>query len=75
MTLPLVSIILPVFNPKTDIIEVAKSINSQTYSNIEVIVVDDHSTEGVELLAALTSERFAWKFLTLPQNSGSFRSL
>jgi alpha-1,3-rhamnosyltransferase len=71
MSPPFVSIILPVFNPTTDIIEVAKSINSQTYSEIEVVVVDDHSTEGVELLRTLTFERFASKFLTLPQNSGS----
>jgi alpha-1,3-rhamnosyltransferase len=71
MSSPLVSIIIPVFNPTIDIIEVGKWINCQTYSNIEVIVVDDCSTEGIEFLESLKFPRFSSRFLKLTQNSGS----
>lgn len=71
MSLPLVSILIPVYNPTSDIIEVCTSINSQTYNNIEVVVVDDCSTEGFKFLEALAFPRFASKFVRLPRNSGS----
>lgn len=43
---PLVSILIPVYNRKTIIAETLKSALAQTYQNIEVIVVDNASTDG-----------------------------
>jgi len=43
---PAVSIILPVWNCEKYIIEAVESCLSQDYSNFEVIVVDDASTDG-----------------------------
>ena len=41
----LVSIIVPVYNTETFLPECIESIQNQTYSNIEIILVDDGSTD------------------------------
>ncbi len=43
---PLVSIILPNFNHADFLIQRIESILNQTYRNLELIVLDDHSTDG-----------------------------
>lgn len=43
---PLISVIVPVYNVKEYVRKCLKSIVSQTYKNIEVLVVDDGSTDG-----------------------------
>lgn len=42
----LISIILPVYNTKDDLPRCIESIINQTYSNIEIIIIDDGSTDG-----------------------------
>ena len=44
--LPLVSIVVPVFNRSEFILECLSSALSQTYANVEIIVYDNHSTDG-----------------------------
>lgn len=46
MELPLISIIVPVYNTEQYLPECLNSIMAQTYKNIEVVIVDDASTDG-----------------------------
>ena len=43
---PLVSIIVPVYNVEDYLEECVKSIMAQSYKNLEIIIVDDGSTDG-----------------------------
>ncbi len=43
---PLVSVLLPVYNQRDAIIPTLKSVLNQTYQNIEILVLDDNSTDG-----------------------------
>ena len=44
--MPIISIIVPVYNVADYLARCIKSIIAQTYSNIEIILVDDGSTDG-----------------------------
>jgi glycosyltransferase involved in cell wall biosynthesis len=49
---PLVSVIIPTFNGERHLGETLQSVFAQTYTALEVIVVDDGSTDGSANLAA-----------------------
>lgn len=48
MDYELISVIIPVFNRRDKILEAINSITSQTYPNLEIIVVDDGSTDNIQ---------------------------
>ena len=45
MDYPLVSVIMPVYNVAEFVAEAIKSVLSQTYSNIEFLIIDDGSSD------------------------------
>jgi glycosyltransferase involved in cell wall biosynthesis len=66
---PLVSVVVPVFNAERYIVECLQSILDQDYPALQVIVVDDGSTDGT---AALVQQRFGNRITYRRQpNSGS----
>ena len=44
--IPLVSVVIPTFNSENFVTEALNSVINQTYSNFEVILVDDASTDN-----------------------------
>lgn len=46
MTLPIISIIVPVYNTERYLSECLNSIIKQTYQNLEIVIVDDASTDN-----------------------------
>ena len=54
MTIPTVSVILPVFNGESYLAEALESVLSQSYSQYEILIVDDGSGDG----SAAILERF-----------------
>lgn len=56
--IPKVSVILPVFNGEATVIRAVSSVLSQTHANLELIVVDDGSTDStLAQLASVQDER------------------
>lgn len=64
-----VSIVVPTFNRANVIERALRSILKQTYSDYEVIVVDDGSTDDTEsVVAAMEDTRI--RYISLPENQG-----
>lgn len=75
---PLVSILIPTFNSENFISEAIRSVQNQTYTNWEIIVVDDCSTDAtlsliVEL--ALKDSRIHYSKLDVNSGTGAARNL
>ena len=68
--IPLVSIIVPVFNGEAYLRESLDSILGQTYAPSEVIVMDDGSTDSTPAIAASYGERI--RYVWQPVNRGQF---
>ena len=72
---PLVSIIVPVFNGELFVIAALESLTRQTYRNIDIIVVDDGSTDGTtSLVSTYQGREHRLRIVTMPQRSGVHRA-
>ena len=64
-----VSVIIPTYNRETTILRAVQSVLDQTYSNLEVLVIDDGSTDGTaEIVNGIVDERV--KYIVLEKNGG-----
>lgn len=71
---PLVSVLMPVYNAEKHLKEAMDSILLQTYHHLEVVIVNDGSTDGSEaLLASYNDSRI--RLLVNPENKGLIYSL
>lgn len=66
----LISVIVPIYNVEQYLVECCDSILSQTYANIEVILVNDGSTDNSYLIAAQYAEKDKRVILLNKPNSG-----
>lgn len=67
---PLLSIVVPVYNTATYLAGCLESIVNQTYNNIEVIVVDDGSTDGSNEICDRYAEKYDFVFVYHRENQG-----
>ncbi|GEM_PF-885573 len=57
MIVPLVSVLVPSYNHESFVEEAVRSVWEQTYGNVEIVAIDDHSTDGTwAILERLQSE-------------------
>lgn len=67
---PLVSVIIPVYNRESTILRSLNSVLRQTYYNIEVIIVDDCSTDNtIQVIETCMDDRV--ELVRLPSNCGA----
>jgi glycosyltransferase involved in cell wall biosynthesis len=75
MPSPLVSVICLCYNHSRFVHEAIESVLSQTYANIQLIVVDDASTDNsVEVIKQLVHKHPSIEFLSLPMNIGNCKA-
>lgn len=67
---PLVSIIIPVYNTKPYLERCIQSIVHQTYKNLEILLIDDGSTDGSSGLCDRFEEQYANIHVVHLENSG-----
>ncbi|MFI3252356.1 MAG: glycosyltransferase family 2 protein [bacterium] len=66
----LVSIIMPVYNCEDYILETINSILNQSYTNWELIIINDHSTDNTEqIIKQINNDKI--QYYKLEQNSGT----
>jgi glycosyltransferase involved in cell wall biosynthesis len=67
---PLVSVIIPAYNREKTISYCLDSVLNQTYTNLEVLIVDDCSTDGtIKMIESYNDNRI--KIIKLDKNSGA----
>lgn len=72
-SLPLVSVIVPAYNAEGTLATALKSLQAQTWAQIEIIVVDDASTDGtVEVAQRFAATDRRVRVVTLDENRGAY---
>ena len=75
MSEPAISIIIPIYNKRNEIMKTVRSIQNQSFRNIEIILMDDCSTENItDLYNSLLAEDPRIRVFYHLKNMGIFKS-
>ena len=56
--MPTISVVVPAYNAEHTIFKTVESVQKQTFSDIEIIIINDGSTDRtLELLQSITDQR------------------
>ncbi len=69
---PLVSIIIPVYNKAAFVRETLDSALGQTYPNIELVLINDGSTDGSLAILEEFQSKFPDKIILIDQVNGGY---
>jgi glycosyltransferase involved in cell wall biosynthesis len=73
---PLVSIIMPTYNRANFIVETIESIQNQTYTNWELIIIDDGSDDNTgEMVSSLKEQRIQYHYEPRCADGGKIKNL
>lgn len=73
VTGPKVSVLLPAYNAEVGIQIAIESILNQTYENIELLIIDDHSSDGtLNVIKDYAEKDSRIKWFQTPKNSGPY---
>ena len=70
---PIISIIIPYYNAKLELIKTLRSIQLQTLKNIEIIVVDDNVVSAKKKCKNILDSDFRIRLFSHPKNMGIWR--
>jgi glycosyltransferase involved in cell wall biosynthesis len=68
---PRVSVVTPVHNRKSLIPDLLAMLQKQTFTDFELVIVDDGSTDGLEEAVAAAVAAFPIRFVRLARNRGA----
>lgn len=73
---PLVSVIMPCYNAQNNILKAIQSVLEQDYQNLELIIIDDNSTDNtINILNRLNNPRINIIFSNINQGAGVSRNI
>lgn len=71
---PMVSVICLCYNQQPYVESAIRSVYAQTYTHMELIVVDDASTDGSQETIRQLQEKYHFQFISLSQNEGNCKA-
>ncbi len=73
---PLISIMMSTFNAERTLLSVLQSLSAQTYTDIEILIVDDCSTDGTVALAQAYARDHdpRVRVISMDKNGGTYRA-
>lgn len=67
-----ISIVIPTYNRSKTIVKSINSVLNQTYANLEIVVIDDGSTDGTEsIIKKMQNKDRRIKYVKMPKNRGA----